>query len=505
MFLTSPFEYFKKTKYQNKTKEQEFLDNSNTYILSGVYSARIPQKIKNNLIQNKLTKIVEPLNFYLNDKFEKNIEEIYKTLIKNHAHDGIYGCSIDSVHRAIEARLNKCEDMLNAILKRLVGNFKTKYAIQNKTIDKIGLFNLGCSKNIKTIEIKLPYKIKNSQIIKKERCFEDELLYDINKIPVTENIKNIYTQLIEISSNDAQNFNICNILKPKKEVICSINKIENENIKLEIKNKKIQIFNKKTNQNLTLSITDIEDLGDSYNYSPSGNYKTYELTKTKVIYDGKIESCLRLYFKNLELDVLLNNKDTSLRFSAKINNKTKNHKLQLVLKLDKNINKTVAQDAFDAIERKIDFDYKMQDYMPVQRPKELKTNSYPMQNFVIANKAIILTKGLHEYEVYQNKLRICLLRSFSTISNPKNKTRSIPAGPDLKTPEGQCLQSFVAEFAISFGNKEKAFNLIDDFFKNYVAIDGEFEKNIKINTKKIPDAQFIYVINNKKIIYLPKK
>ena len=77
--------------------------------------------------------------------------------------------------------------------------------------------------------------------------------------------------------------------------------------------------------------------------------------------------------------------------------------------------------------------------MPAKRPIELKTNCFPMQNFVCANGTIAITKGLHEYEIYQNELRICLLRSFSTISNPKNPARSIPAGPDLKTPKAQCL------------------------------------------------------------------
>ena len=60
--------YFKNVKYENITKEVEFLDNSDTFVLSGVYSARIPQKIRNNIVQNEISRVVEPLNFYLKDK-----------------------------------------------------------------------------------------------------------------------------------------------------------------------------------------------------------------------------------------------------------------------------------------------------------------------------------------------------------------------------------------------------------------------------------------------------
>ena len=107
----------------------------------------------------------------------------------------------------------------------------------------------------------------------------------------------------------------------------------------------------------------------------------------------------------------------------------------------------------------------MQDYMPAKRPIELKSNSYPMQNFVIANNIGVITKGLHEYETYKNELRICLLRCFSTISNPKNPARSIPAGPNLETIDSQELKSINNEFIIFFGNKNNAFLYLDEIFE----------------------------------------
>ena len=166
------------------------------------------------------------------------------------------------------------------------------------------------------------------------------------------------------------------------------------------------------------------------------------------------------------------------------------------------ITKTIAQDAIGIIERKINPEYKMQDFMPAKRPIELKTNCFPMQNFVCANKIAVLTKGLHEYEIYKNELKICLLRSSDTISNPKNPTRSIPAGPNLKTPDCQCLGISKAEFILTFGNHKKAFKILDNLFKNYIVIDGEYSKEINIKYDEIPNNSYFYGLNNnKKIIY----
>lgn len=499
--LINPIEYFRKAEYLNETKENEFLDNSDTYILSGVYSARIAQKIRNNQIQNDLTRVVEPLNFYLNDKFNENIEEIYENLIKNHAHDGIYGCSIDSVHKIIDGRLEKCEQAICAIKKRLVGKLKEKYLICEKSKDKIGLFNLSNSK-LNVLRVQLPYILKNSQILNVEKGFCDELLYDVYKIPVTEDITNLYTQLIEVNCNKIFEFNTLKIKKPSKNNKVANNSIENSFVKLFIKNNKIYVLNKKTNESYELKLTDIKDVGDSYNFAPSGEYKEIDLIKSKIEYDGIIQSALKIYFKDIELIAIIDNYCEFIKFKIKINNKKKNHKIQLKLILKENIKETIAQDAIGVIKRKIDFNYKMQDYMPAKRPIELKSNAYPMQNFVCANNAIVLTKGLHEYEIYKNELRICLLRAFSTISNPKNPVRSIPAGPDLKTPQGQSLGIIDCEMILSFGNYKKAFKILDNLFENYIVVDGEFKNDINVKYGEIPDNNYVYGLNNnKKIIY----
>ena len=346
IILTNPFEYFKKTNFINSTNEKEFLDNSNTFILQGVYSARIVQKIKNNEIQNELSRIIEPFNYFLNEKFQPNIDELYKTLIKNHAHDGIYGCSIDSVHRTINSRQEKIKNSINAIKKRFIGNFKKAQEIKGNSTNKIGLFNLSNIKNLKTIQVDLPYKLKNSQIIKTKKSFSDDLFYDIYKIPVTEDITNIYTQLIEITNNNCYEFSVVNIKKAKKKTIVSSNGIENEKIKLEIIDKNIIIINKKSLETFELKITDIKDIGDSYNFGPviDDEYEIAEIKTARVITNGKLRCTLRVCTSFFNVDITLDKKSKLLKFKIKWLNLISDKLWQVRFNFDNYVNEVYSED-----------------------------------------------------------------------------------------------------------------------------------------------------------------
>ena len=179
--------------------------------------------------------------------------------------------------------------------------------------------NLSNLDNIKTVEFSAPYIVQNAQVVSQRQGFLDELLYDINKIPITQDITTIYTQVAEISKNTKFNFNTVKIKKPKKIVNVSKNSIENNYIRLSVNNNKIEILNKKDaklgNKKIYLTLIDTKDDGDSYNYSPNSKPKTLELEKTKVLYDGNIQSCLRLIFKNINLDVILDNQSEFLKWN----------------------------------------------------------------------------------------------------------------------------------------------------------------------------------------------
>ena len=116
------------------------------------------------------------------------------------------------------------------------------------------------------------------------------------------------------------------------------------------------------------------------------------------------------------------------------------------------------------IKREFNSDYDMRKHLPKTRGIEVKTNFAPMQRYVGTQGFGIITQGLTEYEVKNNSLLITILRSTGVISNPKNPSRSTPAGPPIEVPEAQQLGQNSAEFSVGFFAPENYQKYIDIVF-----------------------------------------
>ena len=97
IILSTPFEYFEKVQNNfKKSIKTEQRSCKRNFILPGVYSSRMDLKQKNTGTQWALTEKTEPLQALMSylgksRNFQKEIDNAYKTLMQNHAHDSIYG------------------------------------------------------------------------------------------------------------------------------------------------------------------------------------------------------------------------------------------------------------------------------------------------------------------------------------------------------------------------------------------------------------------------------
>ncbi len=495
--LATPFEYFDKIT-KRKAITGEFLDNKLNFILAGVYSSRIYIKQANADAQWLLTRIAEPLQALSNYHFgtknkQKEINYAYKLLIQNQAHDSIYGCSTDIVHDEMMTRYAKINSVSNGIIKRVIRDLSN----ENGSVSVINLSNFEYNGKIKiTTEKKLP-KWMNAVKISSKKGFSDKKLYNINSIPVTEDITNINDYLI-----DVQNIPAFSITQIKKEHICnekhlktSENSIENKFIKFEVKNNKITVTDKIRNEkyNDFISITDRKDVGDSYNFGALKGDKPIKATlkKVKLKEKNSQRAILTLTFDMLKIDVILYNQSEYIEFDANWINKKKNHILQIGFKLKEKITSTISEDLFGTVKRSFNPDYDIYKDIPAPRGIELKPNTAPMQRFVQAQNFGMITKGNNEYEIIKNTLNLTLLRATGTISNPKNPTRGTPAGPPLDTPKLQCLGQNKANFAICFSND--LFRLAEEFYNPHLSLFTNIKDKKLVETKNI-----IYSIQSKK-------
>lgn len=399
--LSNPFEYFELVKDNFKQFEwnDELRDNSKTFILQGSYSARVKLK-QYNIKCTYLLEQADKLQKKYGEEYNSIIEYAYKLLLKNQAHDGICGCSTDLVHRENITRYEKIIQIANTIIEelRLKYNFKTPI-MESKDL------------------------LPEYKVIGKHFGVENSLLYDTQKIPVTEDFTDIYT------------------LKYSPAVKPQIN--------FEVKNGKIRIGN------VEMEFVRFKDEGDTYNFGAVAD----DIGEKAEIYSFKNNIIKTSFF-----DIQVEQNEELINFKIEWDNKLKNKLWQVKFNLKSPVTETYSEDLNSIIKREFDANYDMREHLPKVRGIEVKTNFAPMQRYVGTQGFGVITKGLTEYEVKGKSLLVTLLRSTGIISNPKNPSRSTPAGPPIEVPEAQQLGTNSAEFSVGFFEPENYQKYIDIVF-----------------------------------------
>lgn len=370
-------------------------------------------------------------------------------------------------------RFKKIEEASHAVLCSIARDI---YDEKNISVFNLSNFELNGALKIKTTQ-KLD-KIYNAQLISKTRGFPLTRLYRINEIPVTEDYTDIYEYLIDLKKIKPLSLKTITAadINTKANLKITAKSIENEYIKLEVKNNKILVEDKIRRKKYPdfINFIDRADIGDSYNFGALKNDKALEakILKTKIKETGRIRNILNITFTIdipetstnrkrasktkkhiLNLDAILENQNNFIELKLNWNNKSLNHILQAKLNMENPVTETYSDDLAGFIKRKFNPDYNIYDLLPAPRGIELKHNTAPLQKCLWTQNIGVITEGLQEYEVWKNELRLTLLRATGTISNPHNPTRGTPAGPPLPTPDLQMIGDNSARFAICFSEK----------------------------------------------------
>jgi alpha-mannosidase len=532
-YIDSISEQQEKETKKLKTITSELRSNNRSNLLPGVYSTRLYLKKENTKTEWRLRKLTEPLNAFLAFKFSSasrnnELDYAWKTLIKNHPHDSICGCSIDSVHREMMTRFEKVNQISDGIINR-----NLFLLAENTGKNEIIIYNASNQIFNGVIEIETTEKLENQtniQFIESVNKFPLEILLDTSRPPYREDIKEYYKSLTYVDNIPAGGVKtiklskLKELTKPKIEI--EENFIDNGYLRVEInKNGSLNLTDKqigKTYQNIHI-ITDKADIGDTYSYCPIKGDKTLtaKFIETKIIENGNLRGTLRLKYildipatsdfeteirsENLinqyfTVDLSLSCNSKFAEFNINFENKSKNHLVQLKFDTGEKISSTLSEDGYGTIKRRFNSDYNIEDFMPAKKPHELKTNTAPMQRFVCANGLGIITEGLTEYEITGSEIAITLLRSVGILSQGPMGTRSVAAGPPLETPEAQCLGENSYRYALCVADKPiELFNQCDIFMGSILSIQGQAKKQSKKTVQK-----FLSVDNSNIYIYAIK-
>lgn len=410
--LSSPFVYFELVKDNFKiTWNEELRDNSKTFILPGAYSARMKLKQLRAETSYRLEQ-ADKLQKACGCKYEKAIEYAYTLLLQNQAHDSICGCSTDDVHFENITRYKKIQQIADTIIEELKINDENVFL----TIKESGY------------EFKSTKQLDGFNTIAKSCGFDNNILYNTQKIPVTEDYREIYTL-----KKHPENL-------PAAEVALIDNHLKINDV--------------------TIEFVRFKDNGDTYNFGPlkddAGEFA--KIQSFKHLENGSIS------VKTDFFDVLIYRSESLYNFKIEWQNTLKNQLWQVKVNLSQPVYQTFSEDLNSIIKREFTPDYDMRKHLPQTRGIETKTNFAPMQRYVGAQGVGIITKGLTEYEVRGKSILITLLRSVGVISNPHNPARSTPAGPPIEVPDAQQLGENTAEFSIGFFEAEDYQKYVDEVY-----------------------------------------
>lgn len=112
-----------------KTFSGEFRSGERSMLLGGTLSTRMYLKQKNNLVQKKVERYLEPMiaaEKLLGGDYDAKgyLNYIWKKVLENHPHDSICGCSIDEVHREMESRFANVEQLEDILMTDAVERVK---------------------------------------------------------------------------------------------------------------------------------------------------------------------------------------------------------------------------------------------------------------------------------------------------------------------------------------------------------------------------------------------
>ncbi|WP_291651098.1 glycoside hydrolase family 38 C-terminal domain-containing protein [Clostridium sp.] len=492
----------------------EFVNPSNSKIHRSIYSSRYDHKYLNDKVERKLIYHLEPLmviaqNLGIDPKIEM-IEEIWKKLLMNHAHDSACGCNSDKTNRSILARLIEADQLSYSACDYIIR--KISESINGIEEDNIILFNTlphnreEVSKIIVTTKTKnFIIKDKNGNIIehqlldikreyagslkKDESQYDESLYYYVSKIAIKCSLEPLSIEVLKVIQLEEE-------INIKEKT--SNNFIEDSFYKVEVVDGRVNIIDKINNRELKdcLYIEESGDDGDTYDYSPPEEKYDFrynlnfenakvdinngELYKEiKISGEFKVPMNLKDREKNIrnteipyELILTLSNKEI-IECYLEIDNKACDHRMRAVFRTDITSKESISDTSFGTI-RRDNVPAHINDWRELGW-KEEPSPIYPMLHFVgieEENKSVfMLAKGIKEYEILENSnIALTLFRGVGFLGKPDLIRRpGIASGNEfryIETPDSQLKQKLKFKFAIAINN-EVNITKINKIWKNY--------------------------------------
>jgi len=198
-----------------------------------------------------------------------------------------------------------------------------------------------------------------------------------------------------------------------------------------------------------LAFEDEPDVGDLYTFCPGGSVRTARLTGSRRHGDALV---LAHELPGIRVETTLRAPPglDRIELTSVVENEAEDHRLRVLVRARSAAESVRAESQFAVVRRPL---------VPPPPPRapwvEPPASTAHTLGAVALGPLVLLSKGLPEYEARADGLRLTLLRCVGVISRPAGlPTRPLAAGPEIRTPEGQCQGRHVLEYALRFDGEE---------------------------------------------------
>ncbi|SKC36437.1 glycoside hydrolase family 38 N-terminal domain-containing protein [Maledivibacter halophilus] len=492
----------KSYKEEMKSYKGEMITPERSRTHTSMASTRMYQKKENRKVEVLLEKYVEPIVTlaWLNGaKYPKElINQSWKYLIQNQAHDSICGCCTDEVHKEIDQRFIDCKNIGETLLNSHARAIARKFS---KDKLKLIVFNNAMILNLQLVKASIIIDSKDF-IMKDEDGniipYEIEKIEDVNAASlgiwasmtkVTQTKKKVYLSFYTTFDSNF-GYRVFDIVERKnnalkktveKEIKYRDNILENKYFKIYFnKNGSFNVVDKESNReykNLNI-YENCGDDGDTYNFSPVKNDSIVtsesnkaklklikkDSIKTTILINNELEIPLKLDSKNnsrskeiktlnINTYVTIYSKIKRIDVRVDIENYSYDHRLRVLFPTTVKSDYSFAETQFGTVKRPNKLDDTLWDKNSwSEKPLPI----YTMHRFVDINDSeyglAVLNKGINEYEIYENNeaiIAITLLRAVGNMGKRELLIRPGRAsGMEIETSDAQCIGKHEFEYSI---------------------------------------------------------
>ncbi len=456
------------------------------HLLPGVLSTRMYIKQRNHACQALLEKWAEPFAAFAQllqpsaSSLQPLVRRSWRYLLENHAHDSICGCSVDQVHREMMTRFDRSQEIAESVVQKSLGVIvrtidTATWRQDSASAIPIVVFNPAAGPRTDVVELtaELPRDVGTFVV-------QDST----GEITPHQAADDAEGSSILFLARDVPGYGYKTFLVMPRHIVQrgtteSPSRIENEFYRVEVEPTAgtLVVTDKETGTVLRSlnRFVDGGDRGDEYNYcapeedSVVGN--PCQPPAIAVIETGPAR-------QSLEVDLLYRlpaslapgrrrrladtvempiTSRISLYPGVKridvrttVTNHASDHRLRVHFPTPWRVESSFAESAFDVVERPIDLPMNTKGWIEQPVP------THPQATFVDLSDGssglMVANKGLPEYEAFRDAsgttIALTLLRCVGWLSRDDLNCRRGHAGPEMETPEAQCLGTYSFDYAL---------------------------------------------------------